>query len=333
MNKQNIKNSKGITLVALIITIVVLLILAIVSIGEIKDSGIIAHAQNAVTDYNAKQKEENELLQDYVSEIESNLPGDGEDKEENKDQEQEEKEEEKEAIPTTTTYIGYYADVDGNGSVDGIIYADLAVDASGQWTDGYGAYSYSKKETLNNYYISQEKYKYKNFEEKPVIAPIGKVEENDRFYVMALEDFNPGTYYRWYNSAYTFEGQMKDYQTDTSVLFEKGKENTSNMIGFWKAGKYGTGDTGSYKDIWGQINAKVAEGWFVPSRGEWGAFGDMATKQGMTETNYADYGLSGSSLSSSQYGTSSAWFACFSRGYMDGLNVNIGCYVRLSTTF
>ena len=32
MNKQNIKNSKGITLVALIITIVVLLILAIVSL-------------------------------------------------------------------------------------------------------------------------------------------------------------------------------------------------------------------------------------------------------------------------------------------------------------
>ena len=319
MNKQNIKNSKGITLVALIITIVVLLILAIVSIGAVKDSGIIAHAQNAVTDYNAKQKEENELLQDYVSEIESNLPGGGE--------------EEKEAIPTTTTYIGYYADVDGNGSVDGIIYADLAVDASGQWTNGNGAYSYSKKETLNNYYISQEKYKYKNFEEKPVIAPIDKVDENDRFYVMALEDFNPGTYYCWYNSANSFEGQMKDYQTDTSVLFEKGKENTSNMIGFWKAGKYGTGDTGSNKDIWGQIDTKVAEGWFVPSRGEWGAFGDMATKQGMTKTNYADYGLSRYYWSSSQNYARTAWNADFFNGYMTFNTVYSFIYVRLSTTF
>ena len=207
------------------------------------------------------------------------------------------------------------------------------MDASGQWTDGYGAYSYSKKETLNNYYISQEKYKYKNFEEKPVIAPIDKVEENDRFYVMALEDFNPGTYYHWYNSAYTFEGQMKDYQTDTSLLFDKGKENTSNMIGFWKAGKYGTGDTGLYKDIWGQIDTKVAEGWFVPSREEWGAFGDMATKQSLTTSNCADYGLSSYYWSSSQYDTSCAWIAYFSGGSMGYNGVDIMRYVRLSTTF
>lgn len=63
MNK--IKSQKGITLVALIITIVVLLILAIVAIGAVKDSGIIAHAQNAATDYEAKQKEEEGLLAQY----------------------------------------------------------------------------------------------------------------------------------------------------------------------------------------------------------------------------------------------------------------------------
>ena len=62
---RNLKTQKGITLVALIITIVVLLILAIVSIGAVKDSGIIAHAQNAATDYNAKQKEEEGLLSQY----------------------------------------------------------------------------------------------------------------------------------------------------------------------------------------------------------------------------------------------------------------------------
>ena len=74
---------------------------------------------------------------DYVNENESNLPGGGE--------------EEKEAIPTTTTYIGYYADVDGNGSVDGIIYADLAIGGSGQWGNEEGAYEIPIKQDLNNY--------------------------------------------------------------------------------------------------------------------------------------------------------------------------------------
>ena len=35
------------------------------------------------------------------------------------------------SIPETTTQVANYADVDGNGSVDGVIYADLAVGGSG----------------------------------------------------------------------------------------------------------------------------------------------------------------------------------------------------------
>ena len=34
------------------------------------------------------------------------------------------------------TFIKYYADVDADGDVDGIIFADLAFSNSGQWTDG-----------------------------------------------------------------------------------------------------------------------------------------------------------------------------------------------------
>lgn len=52
------KLEKGITLVALIITIVVLLILAVVSIGTIKDSKIIEHAQNTTSDYTVAQEKE-----------------------------------------------------------------------------------------------------------------------------------------------------------------------------------------------------------------------------------------------------------------------------------
>lgn len=57
------KMEKGITLIALIITIVVLLILAVVTIGAIRESSIITHAQNAKNTYNEEQiKEEIELF-------------------------------------------------------------------------------------------------------------------------------------------------------------------------------------------------------------------------------------------------------------------------------
>ena len=72
---KKIVNQKGITLIALIITIIILLILAIVTIGSIKNSNIIAYAQNAATDHNAKKDEEESTISGYESLIESNLPG------------------------------------------------------------------------------------------------------------------------------------------------------------------------------------------------------------------------------------------------------------------
>ena len=93
----------------------------------------------------------------------------------------------------------------------------------------------------------------------------------DRFYVMSLEDFNTGTNYCWYDGAY---GAISDYSTVTSLNFGTGKSNTAKMIAKWNSGAYGAKNDGSAPDIWGVIQEKVAEGWFVPSRGEWGAFGD-----------------------------------------------------------
>ena len=61
------KTQKGITLIALIITIVVLLILAAVTIGEVKDSGIIAHAQNAATRYEQAKADEEEMLKEPLT--------------------------------------------------------------------------------------------------------------------------------------------------------------------------------------------------------------------------------------------------------------------------
>ena len=36
-------------------------------------------------------------------------------------------------ISQTESYVGNYADIDGDGNVDGVIYADLAVGGIGQW--------------------------------------------------------------------------------------------------------------------------------------------------------------------------------------------------------
>lgn len=60
------RGQKGITLVALIITIIVLLILAVVTIGAVKDSSIVNHAENAADKYNSAKVTENSSI--YSSE-------------------------------------------------------------------------------------------------------------------------------------------------------------------------------------------------------------------------------------------------------------------------
>ena len=145
---------------------------------------------------------------------------------------------------------------------------------------------------------------------------------------MALEDFNTGTYYCWYYAAY---GNMDDYATATSLDFGTGKANTEAMIAKWNSSAYGAqNDNGTYLDMWGAIQDKVAEGWFVPSRGEWGAFG---SNLGITIDNYVNYSLSVWCWSSSQSYTTLAWNARFDNGYMGDYSVIGGRYVRLSATF
>jgi len=239
-------------------------------------------------------------------------------------------------ISKTDTYLGYYADVDGNGSVDGIIYADLAKNGGGTWSNStiQASVSYIHKENLDEYYIIKEEHEESGFGKKPVIAPIDKEEENDRFYVMSLKDFNEGALYCWYYGAFdydTLRGNMVDHETDTSEAFGKGKENTTKMIGFWKAKKYGAGDAGDYKDIWGQLDSQVANGWFVPSKDEWTAFGVFAEQKGVTASNCLDYGLS-------DYWSSSGWttdaaLGCDFEYKIAASFVVVAQRIRLSITF
>ena len=145
---------------------------------------------------------------------------------------------------------------------------------------------------------------------------------------MSLTDVQPGTYFDWYNSAYR---KMSDYSTYTSKDFGSGKENTRKMIEKWNNKGYGEqNQCASHKDMWGQIQTEVNNGWFVPSKGEWSAFGG---ELGITSRNYSSKGLNSWYWSSSQNDTGSAWDAIFSIGYMGIGIVNCCTYVRLATTF
>ena len=256
------------------------------------------------------------------------------------------------SINTTENYTGYYADTDGNpNTVEGIIFADLAHDGSGQWSDDEGNYSYSAVTSgLKEYYISKESYtdtktgyettgvisaneSYTDTEAGYGTTGVISAKEGtsgaDRFYVMSLSDFDNSEHY-WYYSAYS--KKMSDYSTYTSTAFGKGKENTQKMITKWNDAGYGDQND---NDMWKLIQDKYSEGWFVPSSGEWSAFAVMLQGKGLTDSNYSsDFGLKGSWYwSSSQNNIYYAWIAYFNYGYMNKNSVRSTFSVRLASTF
>ena len=236
-------------------------------------------------------------------------------------------------LDTSTSYIGYYADIDGDGTVDGVIFADLASSKSGVWnlyTSEYndaGTYSYSAQTNLKQYYISKVSYE-GNFGTAAVISPVSGTTGNDRFYVMALSDINSSSLY-WYYSAYSTK--ISDYNTITSQDFGSGKQNTANMISKWNSSAYGSQNAG---DIWGAIQTQVNNGWFVPSSKEWAAFGSAFS---ITKDNRSSFGLSTYYLSSSLEDSKNDYDANFSSchiGYNSVKGSNNHYYsARLATTY
>ena len=236
-------------------------------------------------------------------------------------------------LPESTSYVGYYADVDGNGTVDGVIYADLAIGGSGTWNpsgnssyNSYGTYTIPKGSGFKKYKVSKSGHS-DDFGTKDVLTVLNS-SGNERFYAMALDDVTTKEIH-WYHSA---EYNMNDHHTTTSTSFGSGKQNTKNMIAKWNSSAYGSQNAGRYEpDMWGlstvqsKINANPA--WYVPSKEEWSAFGD---KLGITFKNYGNKGLSGEYWSSSQFNNFGAWTA--EGGMLTSTVMGIGC-VRLSTTF
>ena len=209
-------------------------------------------------------------------------------------------------------------------------------------------YTIPTKSTLSTYEIIKDS----NGNIKKFDGPFGSrgmlqrktaVTNGDRFYVMALADFDSNKHC-WYSKA----TNMTDYATYTSTSFGSGKENTSKMITAWNDKKYGEQNgNSSYPDVWGVIQDKANAGWFVPSRDEWNAFGAFFKVGGEgssygpdgqhTFTDYYDYNtkykLSDWCWSSSQHNTNGAYGVGFINGRSNYCIVNINYSVRLGSTF
>ena len=187
MTKKTSRREKGITLIALIVTIIVLLILAGVTINlAVNNQGIFNKAKTATRAYKNASENEQTGLDEADKEITKYMPKEGTEGGSVTSPD----------APTTTNYTGYYADVDDDGKVDGVIFIDLAFGASGQWHNSDGNYSYSAVTSgLRSYKISTKTSSYSgNFgNNKSVIVPNG-MSGDARFYVMALSDFDTNTY-------------------------------------------------------------------------------------------------------------------------------------------
>ena len=366
MKKERVSDKKGISLIVLVITIIVIIILAVAVILSIANNNPIENAKEARFKNDVKaMQEELELLKasNYANNngASYNDPETGEikitdlksaskyqDDFEVKDgslyiksgnnlTEKEKKWADElgvlkgvEVISKTESKVGCYADIDGDGVADGVIYADLAVGGSGQWgneNDGYTSFSYAKEEGTKDYYVRGSYKGTFSDDEKDLISVVEGSEGKERFYVMALEDFNSGTSYYWYDAAF---GKISNYATVTSDSFGAGKANTQTMIEKWNAGEYGAKDAGSKPDMWGAIQEEVKKGWYVPSKEEWAAF---ASNLNITSSNYVNKSLSKYSWLSSLNGPGTAWIPDLVYVNMIYSDINNDCCVRLGTTF
>ena len=231
-------------------------------------------------------------------------------------------EETKTPISKTESYVGNYADIDGDGEIDGIIYADLAIGntVEGGWL-GKITYTITTEDSANlkDYYIKETDHTEESgFGTGNVITPMDDSNGKDRFYVMALTDIGEGQYYSWYSN-YENLGNL-----ETESGFGTGKTNTEKMINLWN----NDSNRDEVNDLWGYIK----EGWFVPSLDEWIAF---AGELKIDQNNYTDKGLSSDYWTSSHITYIPNFASCINFGYgatagsiYNGIN-----FVRLSTTF
>ncbi|MBQ3306853.1 MAG: hypothetical protein IJG68_01515 [Bacilli bacterium] len=169
------------------------------------------------------------------------------------------------------SFVGYYADIEEDGIVDGIIYADLL---AGKTTDG-NSYTIPTISNAKEYHVSQEEYN-GPFGTHAVLSPSSSTGA-ERFYIMALTDADGTssgeTIYCWYSAAGRYGGSGVP-ESLTSSDFGSGRDNTENVLEAWLNEEYGSQNEheDNINDIWEEVQYKANDGWFVPSRQEWEAF-------------------------------------------------------------
>ena len=135
-------------------------------------------------------------------------------------------------------------------------------------------------------------------------------------------------------SAYS-EASLDDSIGTTDHDFGEGYEKTGEMITRWNNSTYGSQNA---RDVWGLIQDEYADGWFVPSKGEWSAFagelGEDTLSPALSSTNFSStYGLTDYYWSSSQFNAGYAYITFFCYNYMYGVFPHIEHPVRLCATF
>ncbi len=114
----------------------------------------------------------------------------------------------------------------------------------------------------------------------------------DRFYVMALEDVTKDETktFTWYKNGYSKLNKYSEAVESSVNDFGKGKDNTKYWMRDEHLSDYGGLTEGDiWKVIEGKLNSNGLE-WFVPSKSEWSAFGDMCyTKIKMSSTDYGNF--------------------------------------------
>ena len=133
--------------------------------------------------------------------------------------------------------VGYYADTDGDGTPDGIIFEDFKKGGSGTWGTGlYRSYTISTVSSTKSYYISQINYK-GPFGTKDVLTATGS--GNARFYVMALSDYNNSAQYAFEKAKGITSGEWSVPTVNEWAAF--GGQlgiTTSNYSGYGVKAKY-----------------------------------------------------------------------------------------------
>ena len=140
-------------------------------------------------------------------------------------------------VSPTQSGVGYYADVDNDGTIDGVIFEDFRIGGSGSW--GGRSYTVATVSDTKTYYVSKTNCK-GPFGPKDVITSTGT--GNNRFYIMALKDVDGkqnGTGYTWDNAkALGKNGWVLPSVNEWTAFASALKIDTSNYNGYGLSDNY-----------------------------------------------------------------------------------------------